>query len=697
MIALTAFAGGRYVGGPAGALESVYYIWDVGSGRWVLGPRGQGDVRAPIDIALDVDTSVMAKWRAIGLSGKQHAEGATKPVVALDSRTGQPLSGGAVDWSGVGASYVGAVNELLFDGLVSVDWLVLKGQSGQPFPKHLRVLTTVGERGPWYSVPSAVFSFLPDPQGNELWIPLNHLIASGIKIVVPEEQGEVAWSIGTAQIYGETKMAWSIEGEDPRMSATWWNMWLTFGVAKNQVHQRFDTWWETNRPVDGGMVCIGSNEWLYWGAKKLSWLGENAEARRLEDFIAGNPVDDDGLVWAAPNSPKHLGHSVHYVNNAIYPMAVAHHYLMQRDLRFLNKQDPKTGESILSKARRAMQYSLLQLKGGEGLVVFEDRETDGAPGSHGSNYWDFWLFGHQSAYANALFYESLEKFAELEASLGEEEAAQRYRTLRMQVKERFNSTFWNEKTGRYVGWIDVNGKVHDYGFTFVNQMVLALGLADEYKARRVLAWLDGHRRVEGDDSKGADIYVFGFAARANTIDAQWAKDAINTWNGALSVDPGGNAAFGGQVQNGGAIFYTSYYDLHARKYYATPQNVAQRWRGIVREFYLDQLNRDPANNMGNSDIFGIVREFPESGLVPYYFIDGILGMTPVADGLLFEPELMPEQDHVSVDRLYFNGQKYSVSVRRDITVPSLQAGQIMLPAMGRWLLSLNGKVMEEKI
>ncbi|MGZ0710212.1 hypothetical protein ACWPKO_17935 [Coraliomargarita sp. W4R53] len=686
--------GGRYQGGPTEALEMVYYIWDTGDGRWVLSARGLGNVEAPIDIPLEMEAPATAEWKAVGLSGKVHGHGEVSRAKALEPKASELILNRDVDWSGASSVYFGKVNELLLDEMISVDWLVLKAKTGRPFPQHLRVLSTLGEGGPWYSVPSAVFPFIPEPGDHELWIPLNRMASKGFKIVVPEEQGEQPWEIGSVAIYGEKKLPWRIAGEDPRMSATWWNMWLTFGVAKNQVHKRFDTWWETNRPIDGGMVCIGSNEWLYWGAKKLSWLTDDSEARRLEGFIARNPVDEDGMVWAAPNSPKHLGHSVHYVNNSIYPMAVAHHYLMQRDLGFLEKEDPATGESILSKARRAMEYSLEELKGEEGLVVYQDRETDGAPGSHGSNYWDFWLFGNYSAYGNALFYESLGLFAELEAALGNVDQANVYKSLRLKVKKRFNETFWNGKTGRYVGWIDVNGKAHDYGLTFVNQMVLGLGLADDAKAIHVLNWLDGRRRVETDDSQGEDIYAFGFAARANTVDARWAKDAINTWNGALNVDPGGSAAFGGQVQNGGSIFYTSYYDLHARKNYANPQNVGQRWTGIVREFYLDQLNRDPANNMGNSDIFGIVREFPESGLVPYYFIDGILGMRPVAGGLLFEPELLPNQEEIFIEGLSFQGRVYSVSVEGTVLEPTLEAGKLTLPLTGRWLLTVNETIEE---
>jgi hypothetical protein len=444
------------------------------------------------------------------------------------------------------------------------------------------------------------------------------------------------------------------------------------------------------------MVCIGSCEWLAWGAQKLSWLGDHPHARRLETYLAGNPVDEQGVLWAAAHSDKHLAHSIHFVNNAIYPMAVAHHFLMRREPAFLGKQDPKTGESVLSKARRAVECLLGPLGGRDGLLLLPGREYDGTPGSLGSNYWDFWLFGHRCAHTNAFFYESLRQMADLEEALGNGPRAAELRALRPKVKDAYNRTFWNDRTGRYAGWVDAGGNAHDFGFTCVNAMALAFGLADDDRAARVLAWLDGKRIVAGDDSTGGDIYAFGFAPRTNTRAARHAEQPpVNTWNGALDIQPGGNAAFGLQIQNGGAVFFVSYYDLHARRRHAGADAAARRFAAIEAEFHKDQLRRDPSNNKGASDIVGILREFPESGLVPYFFIDGILGIEPAARGLHIAPQLPQALPTASVDPLHFAGREWSITASRKATNPVVAGSRVTVPAGGAWLLTPDGKVSRD--
>jgi len=554
--------------------------------------------------------------------------------------------------------------------------------------------------GPWYPVVSAHFDFFPDPENNEVWIPLRGLNAAALRIGVTRmrtlenEAGHYGWEIGSVEVKGKTPHPFTVKSNEPTDTATWNNLWWNFGLAVNEVHQRFDPWWETDRPLEGGMVCIGSCEWLHWGSLKLSWLGDHPQSRRLEQFIAGNPVDEDGMVWAAPNSSKHLGHSVHFVNNAIYPMAVAQHYLMQRNPAFLDKTDPRTGESILSKARRAMDYQLNQLEGRSGLVRFTGPEHDGTATSKGTNYWDFWLFGNHSAYGNAFFYESLRLFAELEEALGNNERADELRSLRPLVRKRYNETFWSEETGRYVGWVCVEGVAYDYGFPFVNTKALAFGLPTAEMGNSVLDWLRGKRLVESDTSQGEDIYHFGFAARTNTLDARVGDPIgpVNTWNGALNVNPGGNAAFGHNNQNGGSIFYVSYYDLHGRRNYGGTEVVKELWEKIRAEFHIDQLRRIPANNQGVSHVLGILREFPESGLIPFYLVDGMAGIRPVANGLHIEPALPESWDGLRIASIGFAGESYEILFSRDFSQPQIEGKTLRLPTEGRWLLTLEGKL-----
>jgi len=700
--------------------ELVYYVWNTSDGRLIPSARGFAEAIAPIDLVWLEPGTYRPSWMAVGLSGwtsepqpgqaVEVSGSAAEPDWLVPERAQAQALGqermvavgkrGALDWNGITVPGDFVPSSLVIDlpGLEPLDWLVIQPDAGAPLPRHFLIESAMAPGEPWQPVMSANFPFFPEPAGKAIWVPLRGLVAGALRIHAPRAApaGEsYRWSLDSVRVVRGKDAPFMPGGGQTGPFAFWNNLWLNFGIAANEVHQRFDPWWETDRPLDGGMVCIGSCEWLAWGAKKLSWLGrDHKQARRLEEYIAGNPVAEDGLAWASPGSAKHLGHSVHYVNNAIYPTAVARHYLLQREQAFLEKKDPKTGEPILSKARRALNYLLDDLDGREGMVVLSGEAHDGTPGSHGSNYWDFWLFGYQSAYTNAYFYEALRMVAELEDALGASERAEELRALRPLVKQRFNEAFWNEETGRYAGWVDVNGEVHDYGFTFVNATALAFGLAADERAGRVLSWLAGERVVAGDDSRGADIYHFGFGPRTNTVDARHGDPPpVNTWGGAFNLEPGGNAAFGRQIQNGGAIFYVSYYDLHARNRYRGAEAAMERANAIERGFHLDHLRRDPSNNEGVSDIVGVLREFPESGLVPYYFIDGIAGIEPIAEGLRVTPSLPASWPSAEVRGFHFAGEAYTIRVERGAEEAFVAGNLVTVPAGGKWLLTTEGKVM----
>jgi len=714
--------------------EMIYYVWDAGDGRLVPTARGFAEVVAPVDLTWWKPGAIQTSWRVVGVSGwvgdvmpGPKVEVTGKPAeqpssLVIRKVEASPSSGnisisptGDLGWNGVkqNAEFLPSTLTLSLGdegkpgtdpSVFRVDWLVLTAPHGgekSMFPGHFFVESAVSPSGPWHPVASADFPFFPDPKDKEVWIPLRGLVAGALRIVVPRGNpfpgGGFGWSLGSVRVLGGAEPKFGLVGAQAADVAAWNNLWLNFGVAGNEVHQKFDPWWETNRPLDGGMVCIPSCEWLAWGALKLSWLDNPTLNKRLESYIAGNPVGPDGYVWAAPGSEKHLGHSRHNDYNSIYPMAVAHHYLMRRDPAFLEMKDPTTGESVLSKARRAMDYQLDVLGGREGVITTKDPENDGTQTSKGSNYWDFWLSGYKDAFGTAFFYESLKIMAELESALGNESRAAELRALRPKVREAFNATFWDEKAGRYIGWIDANGKRQDFGFTCVNAMALAYGLADKERAERVLSWLDGERTVEGDDSTGKDIYGLGIAPRVNTVEARrGTPPPVNTWNGAVNIEPGGNGEFGQQIQNGGAVFFTSYYDLHARQKSRGPEGIMNRWRGIEAEFSKDQLRRDPSNKFGFCEIVGITREFPESGLVPYFFIDGLMGMRPVTKGLRIAPQLPKDWPSATVRDFYFAGKNYTITADAKAKDPVIRGAEITVPATGAWLLTPEGKVSAEE-
>ena len=79
--------------------------------------------------------------------------------------------------------------------------------------------------------------------------------------------------------------------------------------------------------------------------------------------------------------------------------------------------------------------------------------------------------------------------------------------------------------------------------------------------------MDGKRIIAGDTSTGDDIYgEFKYSSRTNTVDVSTLGPPYYWWDhgGQLPCTPGTFGGFGHQMQNGGTIFYISYYDLMGR-------------------------------------------------------------------------------------------------------------------------------------
>jgi hypothetical protein len=210
----------------------------------------------------------------------------------------------------------------------------------------------------------------------------------------------------------------------------------------------------------------------------------------------------------------------------------------------------------------------------------------------------------------------------------------------------FQTRFWNPTTGRFVGWIDAAGKAYDYGFTFVNLEAIQYGIASAEQAHSILDWLDGKRDVEGDTSRGTDIYHWRCAPRATT------KRNVETyawmWSGPEAIP------WGGQVQDGGAVLGFSYHDIMARLATLGPDDAWRRLREILdwyaevqkeggyRTYYAPDKGRGTLQGGGPAGGLGVDAEFMESVLVPQVMLDGFLGFEPTAEGCRIAPQLPTE-------------------------------------------------------
>jgi hypothetical protein len=377
----------------------------------------------------------------------------------------------------------------------------------------------------------------------------------------------------------------------------------------------------------------------------------------------------------------------HPITNPVYLRGCAEYFMWTRDVEFLRAN--------IGRMRRALrfaldEFSVRQLKhvrvpwvghdGRSGLFVAADGKKTVRPGlGVGNNYWDLLPFGGHDALATMYVFDALNHFASLERDIathpewtvprdGDPFATDDLVALAAEVKRDFGRRFWNEENGRFVGWIDLEGRAYDYGFTFVNLEAIHYGIATPDQAQSILSWLDGRREIASDTSRGADIYHWRFAPRATT--RRNVETYVWPWHAPEAI-PWGN-----QVQDGGAVLGFGCFDLMARLRTLGPDDAWRRLRAILVWFddvqkeggyraYYAKPGRGTLQGGGPPGGLGMDQEFLESVLVPQVMLYGFLGFKPTTDGCELNPHLPKDWPSLTITRIHIHDHVLDITAHQD--------------------------------
>jgi hypothetical protein len=375
----------------------------------------------------------------------------------------------------------------------------------------------------------------------------------------------------------------------------------------------------------------------------------------------------------------------HNINNTNFIRGCHDYFLWSGDLAFLRGQ--------MGRVRTAMRFMMREFdtrnrkcvyttwRGHEGRsgVRIVDGKKQIVPGEGiGSNYWDLLPFGGEDALATIYYYDALGDLAELEEEIARHPqwniavGADAFDPVDLRqhaaaVKQYGTKRFWNEKAARF-GTVDLDGVLHDYGFTFLNNEAVCYDFATPEQARAIHAWMSGQRTVEGDTSTGKDIYRWRFGPRSTTrrnVDYYfWG------WSNPESIQ------FGDQVQDGGGVLGFSYHDLTARLKTAGPDDAWQRLKEILPWFdevqaaggYRQYYKEPSRGTMQGGNVpggLGLDKEFFESILVPQVMVYGFLGLRPTVDGAAIAPRLPAEWKELTVTRIHLRDHILDVRVTAD--------------------------------
>jgi glycosyl hydrolase family 65 len=392
--------------------------------------------------------------------------------------------------------------------------------------------------------------------------------------------------------------------------------------------------------------------------------------------------DNRGLARLTIKSLHTACDTRHNINNSNFVRGSHDYFLWSSDVTFLRAQVGRIRQAMRFMFRefstRARKCVFTTWPGHEGRsgIRYADGNKTVIPGNGiGSNYWDLLPFGGEDALATIYFRDALLDLAEIEEAIAAHpewcvSGADAFdpadlRQHARELKEYGTKRFWNETTSRF-GTVDLDGNMHDYGFTFLNNEAVAHGFATSDQAASIHAWISGQRIIETDSSRADDIYHWRFGPRSTTkrnIDYYfWA------WSSPESIP------FGYQVQDGGAVLGFSYYDLMARLITAGPEDAARRLFEICTWFeeteaaggyraYYSESARGTLQGGNVPGGLGVDKEFFESILVPQVMLYGFLGFQPTASGCEIAPRLPTGWPSLTITRLHLHDHVLDVTVR----------------------------------
>ncbi len=148
------------------------------------------------------------------------------------------------------------------------------------------------------------------------------------------------------------------------------------------------------------------------------------------------------------------------------------------------------GPGIRAAARRILD----NFDAKEGMIVC--RALSGNSGTYrwSSNAMDVIGFGHIDAYVNAWSFRGLKNAAALCVRLDDDPLAARCAEAAAALAANYARQLVNPETGWVSGWRSRDGRLHDYGFLWINGVACAFGVMAQAASRQALANLETKRR-----------------------------------------------------------------------------------------------------------------------------------------------------------------------------------------------------------
>ncbi len=410
-------------------------------------------------------------------------------------------------------------------------------------------------------------------------------------------------------------------------------------------------------PVSGSHLAMITDTYL--------WNSSDDVRAKIKQIVRDYPLYSNGYVWSVENSMKHPKVSSYlYDTNAAFISAVCDICLWEGNTSFLDSVDMTgeansdislgltVGEKLEKVVSHFFDYEDFLNGGGirynteDGLVYVLTADNNGTDAGKPSNLFYNYRFGYIDTYNNLSFNAAMNDLSCLYTLANDKEKADKYLEVAKTNKKAINKKLYDKKLGRYVGWIDKDGNVHDAGFTVINLMATSLGVADEEKRESILSWVEGKREITSDGLPTPNRYASLLAPAFSTLTLD---DLWFNAEGNYSLDD--EAGFGDYWMNGAACSLAgNYYLLSVKDTADFVNSVAKLYK--ENRSYFDLPASDKAE------------PFLHYSLTSSNAVKKMFGISTDGKNLCINP-LFNDGENVGINNIAFSGNFYDVLFHKD--------------------------------
>lgn len=391
------------------------------------------------------------------------------------------------------------------------------------------------------------------------------------------------------------------------------------GKSFAAVHNQWMGWIFGNNPAS--TPCLHEAGWfsMIQGIYAQSPVHQEAMGKELL-FFASQGMEEDGFVlprWCSKGFFRvRLGTLIDQVPHMI--LAAFHHAC--------NTGSRDFAAEIMPKLNRIARYMLALDRDGDGVI--EVPNTTGlADGKRDcANWYDVIKFGHKDAYTDIYCILALDAMAQMQDWLGDTGSAMRFRELHHKWSAAFNRTFWDDKAGYYMDWIDVREKMPESGrryfYTDHNLLAIIFGIASPSRAARILQSLDRRYDELYREFKLAPNAIYATPCNMNPV---------SNMGDMVEFGEHVNQKVFPNYENGCSFFHTTGMEIAARAVAGQPEQAYDLFERTMRLGYARNRFWGAALKWDTGEV--ISEPLNNALLILWGFLRGCFGVWPSLTGL----------------------------------------------------------------